>query len=148
MACRFFLGIAEAAFGPGVPLYLTFFYPREKVGFRQGIFISAAALANVYGGVLAYGITQINGALAPWRILFLIEGLPTIAFALLAWFGLPDSIDKAKFLTERERQIAWQYVARNQRADVDRKTGIQIKEVFAGIKDPKSWIPGIMYFSW
>jgi MFS family permease len=40
MACRFFLGVAEAAFGPGVPLYLTYFYPREMVGFRHGVFIS------------------------------------------------------------------------------------------------------------
>lgn len=40
MACRWFLGMAEAAYGPGVPLYLTFFYPREKVGFRHGIFIA------------------------------------------------------------------------------------------------------------
>jgi len=63
-------------FGPGVPLYLSFFYPREKVGFRQGVFVSGAALANAYGSALAYGITQIKGTLAPWKILFLIEGLP------------------------------------------------------------------------
>ena len=31
MTCRFSLGIAEAMFGSGVPLYLSFFYPREKV---------------------------------------------------------------------------------------------------------------------
>ena len=37
-------GITEAAFGPGVPLYLSFFYPREKVGFRDGIFISGTKL--------------------------------------------------------------------------------------------------------
>lgn len=44
MACRFFLGVAEAAYGPGVPLYLTYFYPREKVGFRHGVFIAGAAM--------------------------------------------------------------------------------------------------------
>lgn len=53
MACRFLLGVAEAGFGPGVPLYLSFFYPKDKVGFRQGVFISGAALANAYGGALA-----------------------------------------------------------------------------------------------
>lgn len=47
MTCRFFLGIAEAAFGPGVPLYLSYFYPREKVGFRQGVFISGAAMVGL-----------------------------------------------------------------------------------------------------
>lgn len=39
MVCRVFLGIVEAAFAPGVPLYLSFFYSREKVGFRIGKFI-------------------------------------------------------------------------------------------------------------
>lgn len=48
MTCRFFLGVAEAAFGPGVPLYLSYFYPREKVGFRQGVFISGAAMVSAY----------------------------------------------------------------------------------------------------
>ena len=67
MACRWFLGMAEAAYGPGVPLYLTYFYPREKVGFRHGIFIAGAAMANAYGGALAYGITKINGSLQPWQ---------------------------------------------------------------------------------
>lgn len=43
MACRWFLAMAEAAYGPGVPLYLTYFYPRDKVGFRHGMFIAGAA---------------------------------------------------------------------------------------------------------
>jgi MFS family permease len=147
MACRFFLGVAEAAYGPGVPLYLTYFYPREKVGFRHGIFIAAAALANAYGGALAYGISQINGGLAPWRILFLIEGLPTCVFALVPFFFLPDSIAQATFLDEREREVAYHFVARNQRLDVDKNQGVRLKEMFEGIKDPKSYLPGLMYFS-
>jgi MFS family permease len=39
MTCRFFLGVAEAMFGPGVPLYLSFFYPRNKVAFRHGVYV-------------------------------------------------------------------------------------------------------------
>lgn len=146
MTCRVFLGIAESAYGPGVPLYLTFFYPREKVGLRHGVFIAGSAMANAYGGALAYGITQITGSLAPWKILFLIEGLPTIVFACVAWFFLPDGIRQAKFLTERERQVALHFVARNQRSDVGKEHGLRLKEVLAGIKDPKSFIPGLCYF--
>lgn len=148
MACRFFLGVAEACYGPGVPLYLTFFYPREKVGFRHGVFISGAAMANVYGSVLAYGITQINGSLPPWKILFLIEGLPTCLFALVAWFFLPDGITSCKFLDEREKEVALHFVARNQKVDVGAEQGLRLKEVFAGLTDPKSYIPGLCYFGW
>ena len=74
MVCRFLLAIPEAMYGPAVPLYLSYFYPRERVGLRIGIFLSGSALANAYGGALAYGISQAHGSIAPWRILFLVEG--------------------------------------------------------------------------
>lgn len=138
MVCRFLLGIAEAGFGPGVPLYLSFFYPKNKVGFRQGVFICGSALANAYGGALAYGITQIVGSLPPWKILFLIEGLPTICLAPVAFFFLPDSISTARFLTDREKAIAAHIVARNQSLDEGHKTGLRFSELFAGFKDMKS----------
>lgn len=134
--------MAEAAYGPGVPFYLTFFYPRDKVGFRHGVFIAGAAMANAYGGALAYGITHIHGSLAPWQILFLIEGLPTCLFAVVAFFFLPDSIAQASFLNEREKEIAYHFVARNQRLDVEKNQGLRLKEVIEGLKDPKSFIPG------
>lgn len=54
-AIRFFLGVFEAMYA-GVPVYLSFFYPRDKIGFRQGIFISGSALANAYGGALGYAV--------------------------------------------------------------------------------------------
>jgi len=149
MACRFFLGISEAMYGPGVPLFLSFFYPKEMVGFRHGVFISGAAMANAYGGALAYGISQIRGAIAPWRILFLIEGLPTIAFAALAFCYLPDSISKAKFLTQREKEVALHFVARDQKIDVNKEggdRGVRFKEMLQAFKDPKSFVPGMMYF--
>lgn len=139
MTCRAFLGIAEAMYGPGVPLYLSFFYPRERVGFRHGMFISGAAMANAYGGALAYGLSHIKGSLAPWKILFLIEGLPTCVMAVVAWFFLPDSIATARFLNDREKAVAERFVARNQRPDSgDEKTGIRFHQLLEAFKDPKS----------
>lgn len=146
MFCRFLLGIAEAGFGPGVPLYLTFFYPKDKIGLRQGVFISGAALANAYGGALAYGITQIKGSIGAWKILFLIEGLPTICLAPIAFFFLPDSISSAKFLTDREKAIAAHIVARNQTLDEGHKDGLRSHELLAGFMDLKSYLPALMYF--
>ena len=62
-------------------------YPREKAGFRVGIFLSGSAAANAYGGVLAYGISQARGAIAPWRTLFIVEGIPTCLLAIVTlWF--------------------------------------------------------------
>jgi hypothetical protein len=37
MAARFFMVVAEAGFGPGLPCLLSFFYMRQELGFRCGI---------------------------------------------------------------------------------------------------------------
>ncbi|KAL9050499.1 MAG: hypothetical protein Q9162_006606 [Coniocarpon cinnabarinum] len=148
MTCRFFLGVAESMYGPGVPLYLSYFYPKEKVGFRHGMFIAGSAMANVYGGALAYGITQIRGSVAPWKILFIIEGAPTCLVAAFAWVFLPDSISATRFFTDREKEVATRMVAKHQTVDEGQsKQGLRLGEFLDGFRDPKSYIPALMYFS-
>jgi len=134
MACRVVLAIFEAAYGPGVPLYLSFFYPREKLGLRTGIFLSGSAAANAYGGALAYGISQAKASIGPWRILFIVEGVPTSLLAVVAWFWLPDSPHHCKFLTERERDIAVD-ISLRQPGDRTGKKGLQWKQVLGGLAD-------------
>ena len=94
-------------------------------------------MANAYGGVLAYGLSHINGSIAPWKILFIIEGIPTCLVAVFAYFFLPDSLAKTAFLNDREKQIAAAAVARNQEADPDRQGGFQFTEVLLAFKEPK-----------
>ncbi|KAI1120126.1 retrograde regulation protein 2 [Nemania abortiva] len=142
---RLLLGATEAMYA-GVPVYLSFFYPRDKVGFRQGIFLSGSALANAYGGALGYAITQIKSHIEPWRILFLIEGLPTLILAVVAWFCFPDDIESAKFLTGREKQVVMHMVSRDQTADVVNHTGLRVRDFWAAFKDWRSYLTGIMYF--
>ncbi|KAI8624144.1 MFS general substrate transporter [Xylariaceae sp. FL1651] len=142
---RLLLGATEAMYA-GVPVYLSFFYPRDRVGFRQGIFLSGSALANAYGGALGYAITQIKSHIEPWRILFLIEGLPTFVMAVVAWFCFPDDIESAGFLTAREKQVVEHMVNREQIADVENHTGLRAKDFWAAFKDWRSYLPGLMYF--
>jgi hypothetical protein len=142
MALRFFMGMMEVAYGPGVPYLLSFFYLRHELGLRAGLFLSAAPLANTFAGALAYGVTSGSPALAKWRVLFLVEGLPTICMAVLAWFFLPDSPDKARFLTGEEREVARKRGVR-QAGAATRVGGIEWKEVGDGLKDVKGWILGV-----
>ncbi|GAB1215288.1 hypothetical protein ATERTT37_004474 [Aspergillus terreus] len=136
MVCRVLLGVIEAMYGTGVPLYLSFFYPREKLGLRTGIFLSGAALANAYGGALAYGISQAKASIGSWRILFIVEGLPSVLLAFVAWFAIPDSPQQARFLNEREREIA---LALSLRQPGDRESsGLQVKQVLDALLDYKS----------
>lgn len=105
---RAFLGTSEAAFGPGVPFYLSFFFRRHELAFRTGLFISASPLSASFAGALAYLITKIgeHGPLSPWRLLFLLEGFPSILVAVWAWDFVPDGPGLAKWLSPRQREVA------------------------------------------
>lgn len=137
MVCRFTLGIVEAGYGPGVPLYLSYFYPREKLGLRTGIFLSGSALASAYGGILAYGISQEKSSVAPWKILFIVEGVPTCLLAAVVFFWLPDAPEKCKFLSEREREIAIE-ISLRQPGDRTQAKGLQWKQVAGALLDYRS----------
>ncbi|KAJ5720801.1 Major facilitator superfamily domain general substrate transporter [Penicillium malachiteum] len=146
MALRFLMGAFEAGFGPGVPYLLSFFYRRHELGLRCGLFLSAAPLANTFAGALAYGITSGHASMANWRILFLVEGLPVCAAAILAWFFIPDSPSSAKFLTKEEKEVA-RARGLQQAGDADREGKIQWRELAMTLLDVKAWLTALMYFS-
>jgi MFS family permease len=139
MAARFFLGLFEAGYGPGIPFLLSFFYLRHEIGLRIGIFLSAAPLATCFAGALAYGITFRNlPTIANWRLLFLVEGLPCIIMGAVAWRFLPDNPEKARFLTPEEKVIAKARGVRQVGADETYRVGhIQWADIPAAFLDLK-----------
>jgi len=149
MAARFFLGLFEAGYGPGIPYLLSFYYLRHELGLRCGIFLSAAPLATCFAGALAYGITSGNPpTIANWRLLFLVEGLPCIVMGAVAYFFLPDTPDKAKFLTEEEKVIAKARGVRQVGEEELHRVGhLEWKHIGFALLDLKNWFTALMYFS-
>jgi MFS family permease len=143
MALRFFMGVFEAGYGPGVPYLLSFFYLRHELGLRIGFFLAAAPLANSFSGALAYGITSNkHPAIENWRVLFLVEGLPTIALAPIVYFLLPDSPQKSKFLKDEEVLVA-EARGVKQAGTAERIGHVNIKEIFATLLDVKAWLTAV-----
>ena len=148
MAVRFFLGLTEAGYGTGVIYLLTFFYLRHEVGLRMGIFVAAAPLASTFSGALAYGITSGHPSIASWRLLFLVEGLPTICMAPIAWYFIPDSPDKARFLNAEEKEIVKSRALRQTGEAASARVGnVSLKDMGATLLDVKAWLNSLMYFS-
>lgn len=150
MAARFFLGFFEAGYGPGIPYLLSFFYLRHEIGVRIGIFLSAAPLATCFAGALAYGITSGNdsGRIANWRLLFLVEGLPCIIAGIIAFFVLPDSPEKASFLTDEDKIITRARGVRQVGDQESQRVGhISFKDIGAALLDLKNYFTALMYFS-
>ncbi|RYN75285.1 hypothetical protein AA0117_g6459 [Alternaria alternata] len=157
LVLRALLGISEAAFGPGVPFYLSFFFRRSELAFRTGLFISASPLSASFAGALAYLITKVgeHGPLSPWRLLFLLEGFPSVLIAVWAWDFVPDGPGSAKWLSPRQREIAVMRLRsemENEDQDEEkyqsgRRGRVNFHEVLQTLKDPKSYLTALMFFS-
>jgi MFS family permease len=115
---RLLLGLTEGGMMPGTSFYLSCFYKRDELLFRIGIFASSASMAGAFGGLFATGLTKIprwgaHGAeLHSWRNIFFFEGLITIIVGALAPLLLPRNPENCNFLTEREKMIAVERLAR------------------------------------
>ncbi len=121
-AIRFFLGIAEAGFFPGMLLYLTYWFPRAQLARFTSNFMIAIPLSFVIGGPLATSILELDGVagLRGWQWVFLIEGIPASLLAFAALKLLPDGPERAAWLTDEEkRTIAARVVAEEPRGESD-----------------------------
>lgn len=159
LVLRAVLGIGEAAFGPGVPFYLSFFFRRHELAFRTGLFISASPLSASFAGALAWVITKLGegGPLSPWRLLFLLEGFPSVIVAVLAWDFVPDGPGTTKWLSPRQREVAVLRLRQEKEdAEEDRikeryeygsekKRGVNVREVLQTLMDPKCYLTAVSY---
>jgi ACS family tartrate transporter-like MFS transporter len=104
---RMLLGMAEAGFFPGVVYYLTLWFPKRMRARAVSRFYVALPLSSVVMGGLAGWLLGLNGklGLAGWQWLFLLEGLPALAFSVVIFKLLPDGPETVAWLTKEEK--AW-----------------------------------------
>lgn len=158
LVLRALLGVGEAAFGPGVPFYLSFFFRRNELAFRTGLFISASPLSASFAGMLAYLITKVgeHGPLSPWRLLFLLEGFPSVLVAVWAWDFIPDGPGVVKWLSPRQREVAVLRLRQEKDSEIEdenekahyasRAPRVNFREVLQTLKDPKCYLTASMFF--
>ncbi|KAK7424131.1 hypothetical protein QQZ08_008737 [Neonectria magnoliae] len=114
VVCRFLLGVVEAPFYPGALYMISMFYTRKEIATRMSVFYTGNILASSFSGLIAAGVfAGLDGkmGLAGWRWLFIIQGALSILVALCAFWTLPDSPLKTRWLTEEERQLAHNRIA-------------------------------------
>ncbi|KAF4991565.1 hypothetical protein FGRMN_7683 [Fusarium graminum] len=149
IALRAVLGIGEAGF-TGIPLYLSFFFKREELAFRTAIFISAAPLATTFASTLAWLIVKFAqlGPIAPWRLLFIVEGFPSVIASVVAWNVIPDSPQTASYLTKREKKVARLRLRSEQSTSTNARpsSGLMGRDVLAIFRDPVAWMTAAMFF--
>lgn len=146
LAIRFFLGVAEAGFFPGCVLYFCFWYKPSERATRLAIFAGSVAVAGAFSGLLASGISFLNGKanLAGWQWLFILTGIPAVIWGGIIWKWMPDYPQDAKFLTEEERAFAiarmGPFAPQKEDKTFDRQVAKQT------LLNPTFWLYAISYF--
>ena len=102
---RLALGAAEAAFFPGVIVYLSHWFSREDRAKATGYFMSAIPLSQalaspVAGWIVGHSFLGLQG----WRWLFILEGAPAIVLGAVAYFFLNDWPREADWLAPAQRE--------------------------------------------
>ena len=138
---RFFLGVTEAPYYPGAVYLLSIFYTRKEVATRIAILYTGNILATAFAGLIAagifYGMDDLAG-LAGWKWLFILQGAVTFVVAVAGFFLLPDFPSTTWWLTEDERNLAYNRMELDTVANKGQtSTLLGLKQA---CKDPMVWI--------
>ena len=102
---RFLLGAAEAAFFPGVIVYLSHWFIQEDRAKATGNFMAAIPVSLVIGSPVAGWILGRHWfAIEGWRWLFFLEGIPAVLLGIVAFLFLTDRPNQARWLTTEQQQ--------------------------------------------
>ena len=100
---RFLLGAAEAAFFPGVIVYLSHWFIYKDRAKAMARFMAAIPIGFVLGGPIAGMLLGVDWlGTAGWRWLFLLEGIPAVLLGFATLYYLPDRPDDARWLPAEE----------------------------------------------
>src|SRR5271155_1480812 len=132
---RFFLGVAEAGFFPGIILYFTYWFPsyphaRIGSGFLVGLPVAVALGAPISTALL--GLDGLFG-LSGWQIMYIAEAIPTVIIGVVTFFVLTDKPEQAKFLTAEERDWLVARIASERRAT----EAVRSYSLWQALYDPK-----------
>lgn len=113
---RLLLSIAEAGLMPGATYYISQYFPQAFRARAMGSLYIATQLAFVIGAPLTGALLQLRPAfgLQPWQLMFLIEALPAILLGFIVLRLMPDRPSAARGLTDAERKLIEQDLAREQ----------------------------------
>ncbi|MDQ5985361.1 MAG: putative tartrate transporter [Syntrophus sp. SKADARSKE-3] len=101
---RFFLGVAEASFFPGIIYYLGTWCRAKDQAKAVAIFMMSLPVCNVLGAPIStylLGITWLD--MAGWKWLFIFEAIPAVVLGVITPFYLTNRPSDAKWLSDDER---------------------------------------------
>ncbi|EEP77816.1 predicted protein [Uncinocarpus reesii 1704] len=164
----------SSGFFPAATYLLTIWYKRYEVQQRMAVFYAAASLSGAFSGLLAFAIEKMHGVgnYAGWRWfvfdsghldmlfgfelrisshrIFILEGLLPVALAAVVWRILPDSPEKARFLTNSEKEFIVNRLSLETGSGHGKVTNsdkIQWHHIIAAFKEWKIWAAIVLFWA-
>jgi MFS transporter, ACS family, pantothenate transporter len=114
---RFFVGLAESAFYPGMQYVIGSWYRKDEIAKRSCIFQSCSAIATMFSGYLMAAVYHLGGksGFKGWQWydnylsrskspadtsrLFIVDGIISLPIAIAGFCVLPDMPETTKLGT-------------------------------------------------
>ncbi|CAM1504893.1 Fc.00g024840.m01.CDS01 [Cosmosporella sp. VM-42] len=138
LATRFLLGLFEAACLPLFSVITSQWYRRAEQPMRVACWYGTNGFSTMFAAAVSYGLGQINGSLASWRILFIFVGCVTVLTAPVVYWFLDNDVASARFLTEHEKLQAIERLRANQTGTGSRE--FKWSQALEALVEPKTWL--------
>lgn len=135
---RFTLGVVESAVMPAMLVFLSNWFTKAERSRANTFLIMGNPVTVLWMSIVSGYLVNSLG----WRWMFIVEGLPSIIWALCWWKLIQDRPKDASWLTEKEKQDLEQ-------ALLEEQQGMKaVKNYRQAFKNPKVIILSIQYFFW
>ncbi|KAF2718066.1 MFS transporter [Polychaeton citri CBS 116435] len=150
LACRFLLGVFEAAVVPAWVVFTSQWYTKQEQAFRVGIWFAMCGVAQMFGGYFAFGVAShvggdVHAALEGWQVIFLFLGLFTALCGIAFWFVMPNSPAEANFLSTEEKAFHIERIRGNEQGIGSRT--FKIDQFIEALTDPMTWLYAFWIFA-
>lgn len=131
---RFFIGLAESGFYPGMQYIIGSWYRKDELAKRSCIFHASSAIGSMFSGYLMAAVYHLDGVdgFQGWQWLFIVNTVISLPIALAGYFMFPDlpEICRAWYLTEDEIAMAKRRMELEGRAQREPYTKAKFKKIF------------------
>ncbi|KAH8199902.1 hypothetical protein TruAng_005958 [Truncatella angustata] len=132
---RFFIGLAESAFYPGMQYIIGSWYRKDELAKRSCIFHMSSAIGTMFSGYLmtaTYRLNDVNG-FRGWQWLFIVNTIISLPIAIAGFFFFPDvpEITRAWWLKPSEIELAKKRMQLEGRANRGKYSKAKFKKIFS-----------------
>ncbi|KAJ5334440.1 hypothetical protein N7452_006843 [Penicillium brevicompactum] len=131
---RFFVGLAESTFYPGMQYIIGSWYRKDELAKRSCIFHTSSGIASMFSGYLMDAVYRLGGrgGFKGWQWLFIIDGVISLPVAISGFFILPDvpEISSPWYLSEQEVNLAQKRMTLEGRKNREPYTKSKLKKIF------------------